>query len=185
MRLLKLMEFLFSLSTATSVRLVLHFGFSLTGVCRAWTLMCICWLRTVALNGICTQQHSSDGVFKNQCYSSSAFGIVGFHSAVVVKPGILADTGFVLFKHLSTVLLCWAGLVSVRADRWFSLVCSVCFFKQVPYGTEQSVGCVNGFLWKRKQPVGQVSTELSVQEVWGKLMEAWLLTHDSRRSKLQ
>lgn len=104
MRLLKLMEFLFPLSMATSVKLVLHFSLSLTGVWRAWTLMCIYWLRTaasVALNGICTQQHSSDGVFKNQCYSTSAFGIVGFHSAVVVKPGILADTGFVLFKDLT------------------------------------------------------------------------------------
>lgn len=113
------MKFLFPLSMATSVKLVLHFGLSLTRVWRTWTLTCICWWRTaasVALNGICTQQHSSDGVFKNQCYSSSAFGIVGFHSAVVVKPGILADTGFVLFKDLSTVLFCWAGLVSVRAD---------------------------------------------------------------------
>lgn len=52
----------------------------------------------VALNGICTQQRSSDGVFNNQCYRISAFGIVGFHSAVVVEPGILADTGFALLK---------------------------------------------------------------------------------------
>lgn len=52
-------------------------------------------------------------MFKNQCYSNSAFGIVGFHSAVVVKPGILADTGAALFKDLSAVLLCRVGLVGV------------------------------------------------------------------------
>lgn len=57
----------------------------------------------VALYGICTQQHSSDGMFKKQCYSSSAFGIVGFHSAVSVKPGIFADTVFVLFRDLNVL----------------------------------------------------------------------------------
>lgn len=48
----------------------------------------------VALYGICTQQYSPDGMFKKQCYSSSALGIVGFHSAVSVKPGISAETVF-------------------------------------------------------------------------------------------
>lgn len=116
-------------------------------------------------------------MFKNQCYSNSAFGIVGFHSAVVVKPGILADTGAALFKDLSAVLLCWVGLVGVSCP--LVLPHPVCFFKTGALGYTTV-----SWLWKRKQSVGQVSTEFSVQKVSGNLMEARLLMYDSRRSKL-
>lgn len=79
----------------------------------------------VALYGICTQQHSSDGVFKKQCYSSSAFGIVGFHSGVCVKPGISADTNSVLFKDPSALLI---PRTASPCESWFSQVYSVFFF---------------------------------------------------------
>lgn len=72
--------------------------------------MSSCGWRTtaaLALYGICTQQRSPDGMFKKQCYSSSAFGIVGFHSAVSVKPGIFADTVVVLFGDLSVLAFCF------------------------------------------------------------------------------
>lgn len=82
-------------------------------------------------------------MFKNQCYSNSAFGIVGFHSAVVVKPGILADTGAALFKDLSAVLLCRVGLVGVSCPLVLPRAQFVSL-KQVPWDTQQSVGCGRG-----------------------------------------
>lgn len=45
-----------------------------------------------ALSGVCTQQCLPDGVFKKQCYSISAAGIVGFHADVLVKLGISVET---------------------------------------------------------------------------------------------
>lgn len=47
---------------------------------------------TCALYGICTQQHFPDGLFKKQCYSISASGIVGFPAYVLVKLGISVET---------------------------------------------------------------------------------------------
>lgn len=64
-------------------------------------------------------------MFKKQCYSSSAFGIVGFHSAVCVKPGISADTSLVLFKDLSALLILCTTL---WWESWFSQVYSVFIF---------------------------------------------------------
>lgn len=45
-----------------------------------------------ALYGICIQQYLPDRVFKKQCYSISAAGIVGFHADVLVKLGISVET---------------------------------------------------------------------------------------------
>ena len=77
---------------------------SLPGVWTAWTLTCICWLRTAAS---------------------------------------VALNGAALFKDLSAVLLCRVGLVGVSCPLVLPRAQFVSL-KQVPWDTQQSVGCGRG-----------------------------------------
>lgn len=70
-----------------------------------------------ALYGICTQQYLPDGVFKKQCYSISAAGIVGFHADVLVKLGISVETSRLKVSYWEACQIQHWGTVELLRDK--------------------------------------------------------------------